>query len=194
MARPKEFVPEDALRAAMERFWERGFEATSLAELTECTGVQKTSLYATFGDKRSLFMQALARYQDDGYERLSARLDVEGSALDALRGFFGDVVKQASSESGHKGCLCVNTAIELAPHDEEIAELSRRYSLRIEQLFERTLARAVEQSELDSAFDTAATARFLVATLYGLSVVAKTSPSSKRLKDIVAVALSVIAS
>ena len=64
MARPKEFDPQTALTAAMEKFWESGFEATSLVDLTQCMGVQKASLYATYGDKRTLFVSALAQYQD----------------------------------------------------------------------------------------------------------------------------------
>src|SRR5262245_53912189 len=112
MARPKEFDPDQALRAAMQRFWERGFEATSLQDLTDCTGVQKTSLYATYGDKRELFLKALGQYQADSFERSRQRLEADGSPVAAIRAFMAEVVKSASSDQGCKrGCLFVNTAI-----------------------------------------------------------------------------------
>ncbi len=192
MARPKEFDPDQALDAAMQCFWEHGFEATSMSVLTKRTGVQKASLYATFGDKQALFRKALARYQDASLERLRARLHDGATALDDIRGFFGDVVKHSTGDGAKRGCLCVNTAIELAPHDAEVADLCRRHTERVEQLFESALDKAIAAKELPRNFDSAATARFLVATLHGLSVAAKATPSTKRLKDILAVALSVL--
>ena len=192
MARPKEFDPEQALDAAMQCFWEHGFEATSLSALTGRMGVQKASLYATFGDKHALFLKALERYQDASLERMRARLDGGPTALAGIRGFFRDVVAHSSGAGGRRGCLCVNTAIELAPHDAAVAEACRRHTERIERLLEEALERAVDGRELRRDFDCASTARFLVATLHGLSVAAKATPGAKRLKDILSVALSVL--
>src|SRR5262245_35751076 len=98
MSRPKSFSPDSALDAAMQAFWEKGYGATSLTDLTERMGVQKASLYGTFGDKRALFLAALGRYQDQGYERLRAALERPGPVRALVRGLFEDVVKGQCSK------------------------------------------------------------------------------------------------
>lgn len=192
MGRPREFDEEQALGAALERFWEKGFEATSLADLTECMGLQKGSLYGAFGDKRRLYLSALAHYQDKGLGELAAALGAEGSPRAALRAFFGGVVERSVSRDGPRGCLCVNSAVELAPHDEEIARGLRRHGERVEALFQELVERGQARREFTTRVEARAAARFLGGLLHGLAVLAKTRPGRARLEDIVRVGLSAL--
>ena len=193
MARPKEFDPDEALAAAMEKFWERGYEATSLADITACTGVQKASLYATYGDKRTLFVTALARYQVEGRDRLRTALNGSGSVRAAIEAVLTSAVKDASAKERGRGCLCVNTAIEIGARDPEIAAMLASHSREAEALFEQALDRGKVRGEFAARLDSATTGRFLLCTLYGLHVGGKGGMSGKKLKDVVGAALAILA-
>lgn len=192
MGRPREFDEDQVLGAALERFWQKGYEATSLADLTECMGLQKGSLYGAFGDKRQLYLTALARYQDQGLGDIAAALSAGSSPRAALRGFFAEVVRRSLSKDGPRGCLCVNAAVELAPHDEEVARGLRKHGERVEALLQRLIQRGQERREFAAELDARAVARFLGALLYGLGVLAKTRPGRARLEDVVRVGLSTL--
>lgn len=193
MARPREFDEDQALAAALETFWERGYDGTSLTDLTERMGLQKGSLYGAFGDKRQLYLSALARYQDRGLEELASELAV-GSPREALRRYFGGVVEHASSKHGPRGCLCVNTAVELAPHDEDVARSLRKHGERIEALFQELVERGQARREFAAALEPRAAGRYLATLLLGLGVLAKTRPGRARLEDVVRVGLGALES
>lgn len=192
MARPKEFDPDEALAAVMQKFWERGYEATSLADITECTGVQKASLYATYGDKRKLFVTALARYQEEGRESLRIALSGTGSVRSAIEAVLMSAVKDASGKDRGRGCLCVNTSIEIGSRDPEIGEMLASHSRQVEALFEAALERGKARGEFAAGLDSATTGRFLLCTLYGLHVGGKGGFSAKKLKDVVGAALAIL--
>lgn len=192
MARPKAFDPHVALMAAMEKFWECGYEATSLVDLTRCMGVQKASLYATFGDKRKLFMAALAQYQDFHF----AQFEREIQAAPSLRQFLRDTLmiwmREAASRNSARGCFCVNTAVELGPRDPEIAKMLTLHAHRVERTMAEALDRAKAQGEVRADLDTQVAARHLYVTLYGLSAAGKGCFSATKLEPVVDMALSVL--
>jgi len=192
MARPREFDEDQALAAALETFWERGYEATSVAELSERMGLQKGSLYGAFGDKRKLYLTALARYQDQGLEELARALATAGSPRAAQHGFFAGVVERASSKHGGRGCLCVNTAVELGPHDDDVARRLRKHGERTEALFQELVERGQARREFSAQLESRAAARFVGTLLLGLGVLAKTRPGRARLEDAVRVGLSAL--
>jgi TetR/AcrR family transcriptional repressor of nem operon len=192
MGRPKEFDPEVALSAAMEKFWEGGFEATSLADITASTGVQKASLYATYGDKRQLFLTALSRYQDDGLERVKAMLAAHASARAAFEAVFAGMIDECASKDRSRGCLCVNTAVELGPRDPEIAAMLQAHARRVVTLFAERIEAGQREGEIAERIDARATARFLLLTLYGITVGGKTGLGARKLDEVVRVALSVL--
>ena len=192
MSRPKEFIPDVALEAAMEAFWERGYGATSVEELTARTGVQRASLYGTFGDKRHLFLAALARYQQEGLAQIRAVLETERPAAASLRAWFESVVGHATAEGGGKGCLCVNTTVELAPHDPEIAASMRAYGAQVEAMFEACVRRGQQEGGVRADLEPRAAARFLATTMLGLAVTARAAPSREALTDVVRIALAAL--
>jgi TetR/AcrR family transcriptional repressor of nem operon len=192
MGRPKEFDPDVALSAAMERFWEGGFEATSLSDITASTGVQKASLYATYGDKRQLFLTALSRYQDEGLVRLTATLGAHATARAAFEAVFAGVITECASKDRSRGCLCVNTAVELGPRDPDVAEMLQAHARRVVALFADRLEQGRKQGEIAEHLDVQATARFLLVIIFGISVGGKTGLGARKLDEVVRVALSAI--
>lgn len=168
----------------MEAFRERGFEATSMSELTDRTGVQKASLYGAFGDKRAIYLAALARYSEEALGRLRERLAAPGPVRGVLRGFFSGIAR-GTCGGGAKGCLCVNSAMEFAARDAEIAKLLRAHTEKAEAVFRELLVRGVAEGELAADTDVVGLARFLQSSLLGLTVSSMTSPGEAVLLDIV---------
>lgn len=193
MARPKEFDEEKALAAALEVFWEKGYEATSVQDLTERMGIQKASLYNTFGDKHALFVRALSAYTTETLEWYRGQLDREGPVREALASLFSELTEGCEHDDSCRGCLCMNSAVELAPHDPAIAVLLERHHQAQEEIFCRALTRGQSTGEIPRDLDTTATARFLLNAIAGLSVARKGGPRQEQLDDIVRVTLSVIA-
>lgn len=175
----------------MELFWRNGYEATSLAELLRVMGIGRQSLYNTFGDKHTLFLEAARHYIDSNGQHLLNALQAPGSPVGNIRKALEQVVDfLAGGEC--RGCLVTNSIVELAPHDEEVAKLVQLMIGRTEKAFKTALDRAVENGEILAGTDTKAVARFLNNTVHGLVVMGKASASRAVLKDVVRVALSTL--
>src|ERR1700751_4752519 len=119
MARPREFDESAALDAAVDCFWREGYEATSVRDLATRMGITGTSLYNAFGDKHSLFREVLRRYAERSTRERIARLESILPPKAAVCAFLGEIIER-SVDSDRRGCLLVNTALEMAPHDPEI--------------------------------------------------------------------------
>lgn len=192
MARPKEFDEEQALAAALEVFWEKGYEAASVQDLTERMGIQKASLYNTFGDKHALFVRALSAYSSETLNWYREQLDRPGPLRAALTSMFRELTQPCEDEDDDcRGCLCVNSAVELAPHDPAIASLLQQHNQAQEELFRRALVRARQAAEIPTELDVVATARYLLNVIAGLGVASKEGAGQDRLEDIVRISLSV---
>jgi TetR/AcrR family transcriptional repressor of nem operon len=192
MARPKEFDEEQALAAALEVFWEKGYEAASVQDLTERMGIQKASLYNTFGDKHALFVRALCAYSTETLDWYREQLERSGPLRVTLATMFREMNEGCEDDEDCRGCLCVNSAVELAPHDPAIAALLEQHNQAQEDLFRRALERAQASGEIPAALDAVATARYLLNVIAGLGVARKGGPSQKRLDDIVRISLSIL--
>ncbi|CAA9399330.1 MAG: Transcriptional regulator, AcrR family [uncultured Rubrobacteraceae bacterium] len=183
MARTKEFEPERVLERAMELFWRRGYEATSLRELLEAMGIGQGSFYGTFGDKHALFLAALDRYREAAEADAVATLE-DGSPKEAIRAVFGGMVDVlAGQEEPRRGCFLANSAVELAPHDAEVGVRISRYVRRLEDTFERTIRRGQATDEIDARRDPRTLARSLVNNSLGLRVLARTGTDRRTLQD-----------
>src|SRR5690242_19832109 len=123
MARPQEFETTEVLRNAMYVFWSKGFEATSLNDILTATGLSKSSLYATFGDKRELFLAAFEAYRKERLRHLHRILNDRQPARLAIEDFFRQVLAHSQDETRGCGCMTANEAVELAPHDANIQQL-----------------------------------------------------------------------
>ena len=133
----KSFDVEETLDRAMQLFWARGYEATSMQTLVDCTGLHRGSLYAAYGDKRALFIAALRRYDDGMRRELVSDLEARYSPREAIRQLFLAFVAQASEPGCSRGCFLTNTALELAAHDPEICRIVAHAQKQIEAFFAR---------------------------------------------------------
>jgi TetR/AcrR family transcriptional repressor of nem operon len=192
VARPREFERDVVLERAMRLFWARGYEATSVQDLVDRMGIQRGSLYETFGDKRGLFFAALDRYDRVMTARLVAVLEGPGSGKEAIRQFFRLKVDLSVDPGRPRGCLVTNSTAELASRDRGTATRVGATLARIETAFRRAVVRAQKAGEIDPARDARGLARFLTSSAQGLSVMAKASPDRAVLDDVVKVTLAAL--
>jgi TetR/AcrR family transcriptional repressor of nem operon len=191
IGRPTEFDRQAALERSMELFWRNGYEATSLAELIQEMGIGRQSLYNAFGDKHTLFVEAVEHYINGNGQHLVNVLQAQGSPVGNIRKVLEQVVDFVVSGEC-RGCLVTNSIVELAPHDEEVRKLVQSMVKRVEEALQATLERAVEAREISTQTDTRAMARFFNSTVHGLVVLGKSSASRSVLKDVVKVALTTL--
>ncbi|MFI8513823.1 TetR/AcrR family transcriptional regulator [Streptomyces sp. NPDC085460] len=184
MARTKEFDPEAALQAALDLFWARGYEATSMADLVEHLGIGRASIYATFGNKHELYLKALDRYLESRDPGLVEELSAPGPALPAVRTLVRRFAAEATTEGLRlTGCFVTNSATELAPRDPVVARRVELSWEQIETLLHSALTRARAQGELPEDRDPRALARMLLVLLQGIRVVGKASTDPARVRD-----------
>jgi len=182
MARPREFDEHAVLNAAMNRFWEHGYQATSMRDLAVETGLTSPSLYNAFGDKRALFRQVLERYAQHSSRARIARLEASMPPKDAIKAFITEIVEHSLSDKDRRGCLLVNSALEIGPHDPEIgAEVARRLG-EVEAFFRRCVVAAQKEGTVPADRDAKDLARVLLAVLLGIRVVARARPQRKLLE------------
>jgi TetR/AcrR family transcriptional repressor of nem operon len=189
MARPREFEVDDALERAMQVFWAKGFEATSLDDLCEATGLGRSSLYAAFGDKHALYTQALDRYEEAAVQRIGAAISSASTVREGIAAFIQRIVDGIIAGPGRRGCFIGNCAAELVRGDRAGAARVRRSLERIETTFRDALVRAKANGEISKAADVDALARFITAGIQGLRLVGKANPDRAVLEDVAAVML-----
>lgn len=190
MARPKAFDEDTALEAAMACFWERGYQATSIRDLTEVMGIASPSLYNAFGDKRALFIRALETYcRAATFERIS-RLEAELPSEQRVPAFLAEVVTRSVEDKQRRGCFLINSAIDVAPHDSELGAIVSAHLGEVRAFFLRSLEQAADASRSVRSADPAQAADHLMAVLLGIRVLARTRPERDLLEGIVAAALA----
>ncbi|CAH0145174.1 HTH-type transcriptional repressor ComR [Peribacillus sp. Bi96] len=190
MARNREYDENEVLRKAMELFWKQGYEKTSMQDLVEHMGIHRRSLYDTFGDKHALFMRGLERYGEIVKSKIEKQIQPIGSVKQAIRRIFEIVIQQ--DEQQLIGCLMVNTAVEMAMHDEEVAEKVVESFSKTENLFYELLQHGQQSGEISSQHDPKSLSQFLHNSLLGLRVLVKTTDDNKKLESIIDMTVSVI--
>ena len=173
VGRPKEFDRDEVLAKAIDVFWANGYEATSLDELTRAMGIGRGSLYNEFGDKHSLFVQALDRYRFERFAQLEALLEAAPSARAGIAAVFQRTMDWLWADGPRHGCLMVNSAAELAASDAAVAERARQSFDRFAQAFRSSLERGQREGELDASLDVRVTASYLAGAFIGLRLLAK---------------------
>ena len=192
MPRLKEFNPDDALDKAMQVFWHKGYEATSMEDLLTAMDLNRGSLYDTFGDKRKLFLKVMDRYCTTFVGPKLFLLDQPGPALATLRRFILGMIEGGLADPQRRGCFISNTVMELSPHEQEIAGTLRLALRMVEDTFFKVLARAKEQGELKDDKDPRALARFLTTMMQGTVVMIKAGMSADVVKQTAETGLSIL--
>ncbi len=192
MPRPREFDETAALEAAVECFWRRGYEATSLRDLTASMGLTAPSLYNAFGDKQELFARALERYLDRTTRDRLHQLEESLAPKEALRRFFAEIIEHSIKDRQRKGCFLVNSALEVAPHHAECRAVIAEQFGEIESFFERCILAAQADETVSLDIDAGDVARLLLGVLLGIRVLARTKPSRNVLEGVVRPALALL--
>jgi TetR/AcrR family transcriptional regulator, transcriptional repressor for nem operon len=173
MARNREFDEEKVLNIATDLFWQKGYHAVSTADLLEAFGIGRSSMYAAYKDKRSLFLLAFSHYRKTTTQAMLTLLASQGKALDILEKILESIVKQSVTDTNRKGCFVVNTAIELAPHDTEILELIRENRNNIVNAIAQCIQKGIDAHELSPANEPVALGHYFYNIINGLRVDAK---------------------
>ena len=168
--RPREFDADSALDKALHVFWQRGYEGTSLTDLTEAMGINRPSLYAAFGNKEELFRRALDRYAERGPSRALREALAEATARGVVALLLKNVAHALTDPGNPRGCLAVQGALTCGEASDAIKqELCKRRS-EAEQMLRERLQRAKDEGDLASDADPAQLARFVSTITQGMSV------------------------
>lgn len=184
MGRPRLFDLDHAVTSALHVFWERGYGATTPAELLDAIGVGKGSFYNAFGSKHALFEQALRRYGDDRVAGLSRSFAHSGSVSQRIKGYLERLAAPQNEKTLRRGCFAANTAAELGRLDPVATKIVRGTFERMESVLQANFVEAQKRGELDDALDPKAVASLLLAALIGIAVLAKVDSSAARTKRI----------
>ncbi len=169
----KNFEIDETLDRAMEVFWQKGFDGTSLTDLIEATGVQRQSLYNAIGDKRKIFIRSLLRYDTEQRQRTLSSLEAIGEPRASLQMTFDAVVEQSSQDLNKRGCFLVNTALGIQAHDEEVQLLVRSALEDFRKFFEKQIEFGKIRGEFSKDLDSAAVASGLLGIFIGIRVMAR---------------------
>jgi TetR/AcrR family transcriptional regulator, transcriptional repressor for nem operon len=191
MARPREFDEETVLDAAVLCFWRQGYDATSVRDLCEGTGLTAASLYNAFGDKRALYQRSFDRYVEASVVDRIGRLETR-PGREALRAFFHEILERSLGDAEHKGCLMVNAALEPAPGDAEFRQGVVAILGRIETFFRGRVEAGQAEGTITRSLPAASLARHLLGALMGLRVLARARPETVLLESVVSTTLALI--
>lgn len=184
MARPREFDEATVLKAAMNCFWAQGYESTSVRDLAGQMGITGASLYNAFGDKRSLYRRALDYYLEQSVHDRVGRLE-RLPPFPAIRAFFDEIIERSVTDKKRRGCLLVNSALEIAPYDPEFRKVVVQEMLYIEAFFCRCIAAGQEDGTVASLQSADELAKLLLGVLLGVRVLARTRPQREVLEGVV---------
>ena len=191
MARPREFDEQVVLDAAVECFWSRGYEATSVRDLIETTGLTGASLYNAFGGKRALFRAALDRYVERSIGERIKRCEAL-PPREAIAAFFDEILRRSLNDRQRKGCMLVNSALEVAPHDPEFRKIIAAVLGRIEAFFLGCIEAGRVQGTIRCSMPAQNVAHHLLGVLMGVRVLARVRADRALLEGVVVPALALL--
>jgi len=184
MGRPRLFDFDAAVASALNIFWERGYGATTPAELLDAIGVGKGSFYHAFESKHALFEQALRRYGDERVAGLAQSLAGSEPIRERLKAYLERLVAPENEKTLRRGCLAANTAAELGRSDPAAVKVVRHTFERMESVLEAALEEGQKSGQLDRSLNPNAVASLLLATVVGITVLAKVDSPRARTKRI----------
>ena len=187
MARTKDFDEQEVLAKAVDVFWRKGYNGTSMQDLVDGLGISRSSLYDTYGDKHTLYLMALGKYQCNSSWAMCAIINNTLSAKDAIR----KLLEYTTTDEEQKGCFLVNSEVEVAPHDTEVSKMICNSGQQIEDAFYIAIKKGQDSGEITNKQDARALARFTFNTVKGIRVTAKSTTDKTVFKDIIDMAMAV---
>ncbi|MGI9233564.1 MAG: TetR/AcrR family transcriptional regulator [Woeseiaceae bacterium] len=185
MVRTRTFDPSAALTQVVDLFASRGYSETSMEDIVRATGVSRYGLYGTFGSKRELFEKALDRYADSMGKQSFLRLLEPGASLQHIRKIFEERIDTICCGDAPKGCLFIHTAMELAPRDDDLRDVLKKFMQRISKAFSIGLESAQAAGDVRADVDVQEAGELLTSTLFGLAVLGRTGYTEESLFGIV---------
>ena len=192
MGRLKAFDETRALDAAVDCFWSRGYEATSIRDLADAMRIGGASLYNAYGDKRALFARSLQRYAERSMRERIARLEANHQPKEAIRAFLAEIIDRSVKDPDRKGCLLVNSALDVAPHDAEIGKVVAGYLDELRAFFRRNIEAARAAGQVSRTIDAEDVSAHLLGVLAGIRVLARTGAKRKLLEAVARPALDLL--
>jgi len=192
MARLKAFDEERALDKAVDRFWSRGYDATSVRDLGEAMEIGGASLYNAFGDKRTLFVKCLERYANRSSRERMARIEEKHAPKEAIRTFLAEIIERSVKDPDCKGCLLVNSALDVAPHDAAIGKAVAGYLDEIRDFFRRNIEAAHRAGTVPKSIDAEVVSGHLLGVLMGIRALTRVKPDRKLLESVARPALALL--
>jgi TetR/AcrR family transcriptional regulator, transcriptional repressor for nem operon len=191
MARPREFDEGVVLDAAVLCFWNRGYEATSVKDLVERTGITAASLYNAFGDKRAIYERALDRYVEGSVASRIRRCEAL-APREAIGAFFEEILKRSLGDRERKGCMLVNAALDVAPHDPDFRKIVTEVLADIEGFFLRSVKAGQGDGSITRSLSAETLSHHLLGVLMGIRVLARVRPERALLEGVIAPSLALL--
>lgn len=177
MPRRKQFAIDDVKQKAMMAFWDSGYRGTSLQDLVETMGINRASLYDTFGDKYALFIETLHKYNDTYAKPFFTKFRKSNPPRQAIIALFDEVCDGVLRGEDQNGCYIVNTALEMSPHDEKVSKITTRIFSYVEKnFFRKMIVQGQARGEISQAVIPDITSRTLLGLLVGLRVLSRSHP------------------
>jgi TetR/AcrR family transcriptional repressor of nem operon len=192
MPRLKEFDEQRALDRAVDCFWKRGYEATSVRDLSAAMKIGGPSLYNAYGDKRALFVRSLERYANRSTRERIARLEANHRPKDAIRTFIAEIIERSLNDPDRKGCLLINSALDVAPHDADIGRVVGSYLDELRAFFRRNIEAAQRARQVPKSLKPGEVADHLLGVLAGIRVLARTGARRRALESVAKPALALL--
>lgn len=192
MPRVKQFDEKEILNKAMELFWEKGFHATSIQSLVSHLGINRASLYDTFGGKDELFNRAFEEYRNTAGKQLKSIFDKESTVREGIKKLFDVAIEEAITDEARKGCFVVNTTTELIPGDEALRKVIQDNNINVQRLFINYIQKGIDKGEFKASKDAKSIGLMLFTLYSGLRVVAKVDAAPNKLRLMVNAGLSVL--
>jgi TetR/AcrR family transcriptional repressor of nem operon len=191
--RPIEFDPDQVISAAMQTFWSKGYEATSMQDLLHATRLSKSSLYQAFGSKQQLFKRCMDTYVDAMVAQLRERLDASSTALGFIRDVLVEIASEGTRSHAPVGCLVMNTVSEFGQREPAIAEWVDGGIKRVRAVMEAAVRRAQKRGEINGRRSATALADFILSNIAGLRTLVKAGTPAKTTLSVVELVMASVA-
>jgi TetR/AcrR family transcriptional regulator, transcriptional repressor for nem operon len=192
MARTKDFDENEVLTRAMNIFWSRGYNATSMEDLVNGLGISRSSLYDTYTDKHNLFIKALENYLCISSVKIQEILDSRGSARETIKKLIEHATLGISDGRKRTGCFMVNAEVEVASHDKKVNNLVCKKDQQMEEIFCQVIQKGQETGEIKNKHEARSMARFIANTIKGMQVTVKSAGDKSFFDDIIKLTLSTL--